>query len=892
VRLLRLFYTLPLRMRSLFRRNRVEQDLDDEFRDHLERRIQADMERGMTAEEARYAALRAMGGVEQRKEECREMRGTQLVDEFRQDLRYAWRSLVKSPGFAAVTLVSLALGIGANTAIFTLINALLMRPLPGVANPDDLVRLSRWSLSYAKFEALQAEQIFANTVAFSRERLSADVNGSIQPADVMLVSGDYFRMLGVNAILGRALTPDDDRSQAAVAVLNYGFWSRAFRADPHVVGKELRVAGVPVTIVGVTPREFAGVVVGTRTDFTMPLTTVTLVRPERPKILTQRSAHWLQVMGRLKPGQTLESTNARFQIVWPRVLAASAPPGTSTTSSFFQEKRELLPGGRGLSELRATYTSPLYVLMGLVALVLFVACANVGNLLLARGEARQRELVVRLATGASRARLVRQLLTENALLATIAGLLAVAFAIWSTQTLVSAISPTRVPVFLDLRPDARVLAFAVAVTLTTLLLFGLAPALRATRIELAPTLKESTRSVTGAGGRLRKVLVVVQVALAMVLAVGAGLFLSSFRHLLSIDSGFDATNVLMVRADAIRAGHRGPRAVRFYADLLDRVREQPGVQSAAMSWAPPVSEGFGNSGKVLIEGRAQRPGENLEVFSNFVSPRYFDTIGQRLVAGRDFSADDQAGAPHVAIINRTMARYFFGDESPIGRRIAPWGGDKYDCEIVGVVADATHFSLKERPYPVMYVPYTQSPEFLQREPMIVYARSTVPLTGIAEDIRRAVKQLDKNVLVETETLQAHIANSVTRERLLASLSSFLGLLSLLLVGIGLHGVMAYSVTRRIPEIGIRMALGARPAAVVSSVLREGALLVLAGVAVGLVAALALSRVVATLLFEVSPRDAGAFAGAVGVMAAVALLATIVPARRGAHVDPTVALRYE
>jgi len=894
MRLLRLLYTLPLRIRSLFQRDQVEQELDDELRDHLQRRLEADIARGMTADEARCAAMRAMGGVEQRKEECRDMRGTQLVDQFRQDIGYAWRSLVKSPGFASVTLLSLALGIGANTAIFSLINAVLMRPLPGVAEPDRLVRLTNGSFSYAKFEALKAHGIFANTVALNDDRLPAEIDGSLQSTQALLVSGDYFPALGVMALLGRTISPEDDRTQAPVAVLSHGFWTRAFSADRSVLGRSIRIGGLPVTIIGVTPPAFTGVHVGVAIDVTVPVTTMPRLRPEQADILSRRSAHWLQIMGILAPGQSLEQADARLQVVWPQILTDTAPPDTPRDSGFFRHRTELLPAANGFSALRSRYASPLFVLMGLVALVLLVACANVANLLLARGAARQREFAVRLATGAGRGRLVRQLLTESVVLATIAGLLGIVFAVGSTQVLVSSISSGTNPVFLDLRPDARLLAFTVGVTFLTAFVFGFVPALRTTRIDLAPSLKESSRAFSGAGGRLRKTLVVSQVALAMLLAVGAGLFLNSFRHLLAVDTGFDATNVILVRANAVGAGHRGPRANQFFDTLLDRVKSVSAVQSTAMSWAPPVSQGFGNNGTVSIAGRAGRPGEDPVVWSNFVSPGYFETIRQRLLAGRDFTDRDRRGAPRVAIINHSMAGYFFGDESPIGRLIAPWDGNTSppDCEIVGVVEDAAHFDLKEPPKRVLYVPYDQGPDFLQGENMVLAVRSASAPAVVVGQIRELVSQMDKNVLLESETLETHVSSSIARERLLALLSGFLGMLSLLLVAIGLYGVMAYSVTRRTGEIGIRLALGARPVTVLSMVLRESSVLVLAGVAIGVLAALALSRVVATLLFGVSARDAAAFAGAVGIMSVVALLATILPARRAAQVDPTVALRYE
>jgi putative ABC transport system permease protein len=463
---------------------------------------------------------------------------------------------------------------------------------------------------------------------------------------------------------------------------------------------------------------------------------------------------------------------------------------------------------------------------------------------------------------------------------------------WSTQLLVTFISSIADPIFLELRPDSRVLVFTVGVTLLTAVLFGFAPALRATQIDLAPSLKESSHSFSSAGGGLRKALIVSQIGLSILLAVGAGLFLNSFRRLLAVDTGFEAAGVLLVRADAISAGHRGPRAAEFFAELVDRTSALPGIQSAALSWAPPVSRGFGNNGQISIEGRVPRPDEDRAVWSNFVSPRYFQTIGQRLLAGRDFTDRDRQGAPRVAIINQSMARYFFGEESPIGRRIDTMGGSNYDCEIVGVVRDATHFSLKEPSQRVFYAPYVQGPGFLQGENMILELRSTALPASVATQIREVVAQIDRNVLVETETLQTYVDGSITRERLLAMLSGFFGVISLLLVAIGLYGVMAYSVARRTGEIGIRLALGALPATILSMVMKEAFSLVLVGTAIGLAAALASSHVLSAMLFGVTSRDGAAFAGAIGAIVLVAFVAAMLPARRASRVDPVVALRYE
>jgi putative ABC transport system permease protein len=891
MRLRRLFSTLPLRLRSVFRRDRVEDELDEELRDHLERRIEADVARGVAPEEARYAALRAMGGLDQRKEECRDARGTQLLDQLRQDLRYAWRSLAKSPGFTLITLLSLALGIGANTAIFGLINALVIRPLPGVERPETLVRLTNRAFTYATFEELQRRRVFPTTVAIGHRRIPAEAGGATQWTQVAFVTGDFYTALGVAAARGRTLLPDDVQSRAAVAVLSHDFWTRAFSADTGVLGRTLRVGGVPLTIVGVTPPAFAGVLVGSPTDITLPATLAGAVWTElRADVLTRRSARWLDLMARLGPGEPVAQANLRLQAAWPHVLAAAGGP--TPPPAFLSHRTELQPAGNGLSAFRGDYAPPLYTLLGLAALVLLLACTNVANLLLARGAARRREVAIRLATGAGRARVVRQLLTESVLLAAGSALAGLAFAGWAAQLLVGFISSSGEPVTLDLALDGRVLLFTIAVAAATVVLFGVAPALRAVRFDLATSLKDHARAVGGTSARLRRALVVVQVALSMVLVVGAGLFIGSLKRVLAVDGGFDATNVMLVRARATEAGQRGPRLVSFFSEMLRQIEERPGVQAAALSWAPPVSRGLASGGDVSIEGVTPRAGADRLALNNYVSPRYFAALGQKLLRGRPFDDRDRHGAPSVAVVNQSFARSFFGNEDPVGRRFDPRGGNQFDCEIVGVVPDASYVSLKDEPQRVFYVPYAQGPDFLETQNMVLVVRGAAPGTALAGEVRQVAARLDAAVLVETETLQSHVDGSLTRDRLLALLSGLLGGNALLLAAIGLYGVMAHSVTRRTAEIGLRMALGARPREVSSMVLGEGLRLLLAGVIVGGAAALACSRLVASLLFGVTARDAAAFAGAAATLALAALLATLLPALRAARVDPTVALRYE
>jgi predicted permease len=879
---------------AMFSRNRLDEELSAEIDAHLQMAVDANLDQGMTPQEAFEAARRSFGNRTLVRESAREAWIFRWIEALFQDVRYAWRSLAKSPGFTSVTLLSLTLGIGANTAIFSLINALMIRPVRGVDQPDRLVRLTNGDFSYPIFEELERRRLFTNTMAFMQTRIPAAVNGTTRWAQAELASGDYYAALGVPAMLGRTISPDDERTRAPVAVLSHAFWVRAFAADPGVLGRLIQINQLDLTVVGVTPPEFAGIVVGSPTDITVPVTLAPSLLPALGSdILNDRASYWLDLMGRLPPGRSLAQVDAQLQVTWPRVLALSA--ADRNRSSMLAEGTRLLPAGNGVSPLRGRYASPLYVLMGLVGLVLLIGCANVANLLLARGAARQREFAIRLATGAGRGRVIRQLLTESLLLATVAAAGGAVLAWAATGLLVRLISVDQAPVLLDLSADWRVLIFTIGVTTMTALLFGLAPASRAVRVDVASSLKAHTRVFDGAGTRLRGGLVIAQVALSMLLVVGAGLFINSLRQILAVDAGFDPTNVLLVRASATELGYRGQRTIQFYSALLDRLNRRPEIQSAALSLYPPVSRGGHSRSNISIEGIESPIGGSRLALRNIVSSRYFETIGQKLVHGRTFTELDRHGAPNVAVINESLVHAFFGTDNPVGRKFDPRGGRQFDWEIVGVVRDASYTSLKDPPKPVFYVPYEQGSDlfpFLKGRDMFVEVRSRAAGTLPGREVRQTIAQLDARVMVETEPLETFVAGSLAQERLLALLSGFLGAISLLLVAIGLYGVMAYSVTRRTGEIGIRMALGAPPAAVLSMIFREGLLLVLAGVIMGGALARASSHLVASLLFGITARDAAAFAGAVGVMALATLVATLLPARRAARVDPIVALRHE
>jgi putative ABC transport system permease protein len=883
----RLFYQVRLWLRSVLRRNRVEHELDEELQFHLDQLVEAELGKGRSPEEARCLALRAMEGLDQKKEACRDMRRTQFIDNSVRDVRYAWRSLLHSPTFFAVAFLSLALGIGANTAVFSLINSLLLRPLSGVPEADRLVRLTNGAFSFPQFEELRARRLFAHTVAVTDDELPVRLGDSTRKANLMLVSGEYYESLGVQPILGRTIRSEDEKSQALVAVLDHDYWLSAFAANPNVIGQSLRIGESVATIIGVTQPQFKGVFVGWRTDITLPITARPKLRPERADIITRRSTSWLNILAAYAPAETFERTKAKFQAAWPSILEASAPPGGPRK---IHRDTTLELAANGFSRLRRGFASPLYILMGLVSVLLFAACVNLASLLIARNTARHHEFAIRQSLGAARGRLLQQLLTESMLLSGLASVAGIAIAYAGARYLAMAMSTSSFPIDLDLRPDSRVLAFTAAIAIMSTVLFGLAPAWRGSRMSLAADMKERSRALFGAG-RLRRVLVVTEVALAMVMAVGAGLLLSSLRHILAVDLGFTTTNVLLVRADAVGVGYRGSRAAAFFEKLRERVAAVPGVERAGLVWAPPVSQGFGSNGRVSVDGYALSTQGN-EAWHNVISPGYLETIGQRLLAGRDFTVQDRAGGPRVAIVNQTMALRFFGRENPLGRRMDTRGGTQFDCEVIGVVRDAIHFDPKEKQQPVYYVPFSQGPDWLERENLILAVRSPLSPDVASRQILQSIQALDRHVLTRIEPLRTHVATSMAHEVILAKLSAFLGALALVLVGIGIYGVMSWSVARRRAEIGVRIALGASTRSVLMMVVREGLFLAVAGVIAGGALAYSFGKVLQSLLFGITPRDVLALGGAVAATTLIALVATLLPAIRASRIDPLVALRYE
>jgi predicted permease len=926
---------------ALLYRSQAERELDEELRHHIEQQTEQNIRLGMNSEEARIAARKAFGGVEQAKEWSRDARGVRWIEELWRDLRYGVRILWKNPGFTIVTALTLALGIGANTAIFSLINATLLRTLP-VKDPQQLVvfttvgpRGTDNSYSYRQIERfIQNNRSFTGIIIASgtnRMRMTEPSAGAqVGAVQAARVSGNFFSVLGVNAIAGRTMTEADDKASSPqpVAVISYKFWKNRFALDPGVVGRKITLDDVPFTIVGVAPPGFFGFDVGYAPDVWWPLQMTPHVTPGDNRL--RRGAEWLRVMARLKPGVQPEQARAEMDAVFQQYYINGISPDQAASftpaqrRNYFERRIRLDAGATGLvrSHLRRMITQPLLVLMVVVGLVLLIACANVANLLLVRAAVRRKEIAVRLSLGAGRFRVVRQLLTESLLLAVLSGGLGLLLARWGT-TLLLAYLPRQGSLTLDPTLDMQVFGFTLAVSLLTGALFGLAPALRATRLDLSSALKSSMGNGTG-GSRLalHKALVVSQVALSLFLLIGAGLFVRSLQNLRNLDAGFDRENVVLFGLDTGR-GYTPARLVTLQQRLLERLESLPGARSASFSHIGLLSGGR-LVNNVIIEGYAQRRDEDVKCHQLWVGPKYFMTMGIQLLQGRDFNSQElqpltrlsddqpsgsqtsqpQSSAPTnaptnatlAAVINQTMARYFFGAQNPIGRRFRFSEGNIKDIsiEIIGIAKDAKYEDLREQTRRTIYLSYFQWPHEGSRsdEQSIILRTSGNPSNSFAA-IQRAVRELDPQLQVQDmQTMNDVVDESLTRERFITQLGGFFGICALSLACIGLYGVMSYATTRRTQEIGIRIALGAQSLDVIRLVLRETLWLVTAGVAIGLSAALAATRLITNLLFGLTPTDPLTIAVAVLVMLITALLACLVPARRATKVDPMMALRSE
>lgn len=899
------------RLRFRSRGARFDEDLAEEMRLHMDLRAAEKQARGMAEGDAEVAARRQFGNVTQMRERSREAWGWTFLDTLQQDIRYGARTLAAQRGFTATAVLSLALGVGANTAIFSILNAVILRSLP-VEDPQKLVQIrtggagaftnrngGEGSFTNPIWEQIRDhQQAFSGTLAYSSDRFDLAEGGESQYARGMWVSGDFFRVLGVPALKGRVFTFEDDRrGAAALAVISHDFWERHFQGDSGVIGKTVRLNRQPFEIVGVTPPWFTGLDVDQRYEVAIPIGCDPLLRTDRSS-LDNRSWWWLNVLGRLAPGTSIEQAEDRMRALAPEIYKATLPQNWEPDGQqhYLSRTFGLRPAATGFSATGTRYATALFTLMAIVGLVLLIACANIANLLLARAAARQREFSMRMAIGASRRRVIRQLLTESVLLSMLGTAAGFVLAAWGGRLLVRLLSTAGRPLQIDLSPDIRVFAFTVGVALLTALLFGLAPAFRATRLGLNQVLKESSRSAVRGSTRFHagKALVTAQVALSLVLLVGAGLFLGTLRNLLRVDLGFSPQNILLMRANLERTTiPRGERA-RASLEILERLRSLPGVSSAAASLAfAPVGGSVWN-GWTYPEGSSRKSWEDVHVYFNRVSPGYFETMKTPLLLGRDFNAADDLNSPPVIIIGEKTARDFFGSESAIGKMIGLDGDSptalKVLHQVIGVVKDVKYRVIQEETLRTAYLTTAQD-----KEPWgsIGYAiRANGTADALIPSLREAIKEVNPDISLEFRGFETQIRESLLQPRLVALLSSIFGLLALLLSMVGLYGITAYGVTRRQGEIGIRIALGAQRRSVVWLILRDVVLLLAIGMSLGLAASLAAGRLVASLLYGLEFNEPAHLAAAMATLAAATAIAAYLPARRAARLDPMAALREE
>lgn len=830
------------------------------------------------------------------------------------DVRYGARMMWKTPGFTLVAVVTLALGVGANTAIFSLLHQVLLRALP-VRQPEQLVVLSSpgpkqgrtssdtpdgaEAFSYPMYRDLrERNEVFSGLLGRYAIPLNVAFQGQSERASGEVVSGNYFNVLGVSAALGRTLTPEDDRTPGAhpVVVISHAYWVRRFAADAGVLNQTMTVNGHQMTVVGVARAGFTGVQLGETPEVFIPLLMKAQMTPGWDG-LEDRKDYWLNVLGRLKPGVSREQAEARIAPLYRGLLDADVPLqqrlSPEAQQRFVNKKLLVEDGARGRTVFQRDARAPLLMLMGMVGLVLLIACANVAGLLVARGAARRKEIALRQALGASRFRLVRQLLVESVLLSSAGGAFGLLVAVWTLSGLLPLLPEGNELSNLTADLNYGLLIFNFGLAVLTGLLFGLAPALRTTRTDLVTALKEqgASTSASGSQSRFRKGLVVTEIALTAVLLVAAGLCARSFVNLTRVNTGLRTDQLITFSLSPELNGYDAPRSAMFFERLEESLAALPGVE-AVSAVRIGLFAGNRSSSNITIEGYTPGPEDDTHAQSNNVSAGHFATLSIPLVAGRDFTKRDTAQSVKVAVINQTMARRFFPDTNPLGRRIA-FGrveGKPPDIEIVGVVEDSKHAEVRDEAYPFVYTPWTQSPRTGR---LTFYVRTAQGPATMVPALRRAVAQLDANLpLYDVQTLQAQIATSLGGERLLALLSSVFGMLAALLAAVGMYGVISYSVTQRTQEIGIRLALGAQPSDVLKLVVGQGMKLAVVGVALGLVSAFVVTRLMATLLFGVGASDPVTFVAAALLLAGVAFVACYIPARRATKVDPMIALRYE
>jgi predicted permease len=889
-------YTIPLRLRSLFDRAQADQDLDDELRDHVERRTEEYLASGLTAEEARRQAILEIGGIEKRKAECRDTRRVNWIPELIEDLRFGLRMLCKSPGFTVVAVLTLALGIGANTAIFSVLNGVLLKMLP-VREPARLVQLEETYqndafnfFSYASYVQLRDHnRVFSDLFAWANRSMNLGTHDGVVPVKGLFVSGNYFTGLEVPALIGRTILPSDDQPGATpVAVLSYSVWQSRFGADPLAIGQTMVLERVPVTIVGVTPPSFFGTEVGRSFEVAIPVSLQPRLNPDRP-FIARVDAQWLRVMARLGSGVSQQQARAQCAALWPQILLQIDPRHLYGAHNF---GIRLDAASTGLSELRDDYSHPLVILLGIAGFVLLIACGNVSNLLSARARAREREFAVRLALGASRWRIARQMLAECTLLCALGGASGLLLASWGARTLIRLLSVAGFDqVKLDVGFDLRVLLFATSIGVVALLASGIIPALRITNSGLETSLRGG-QFLTGKTRRLNREMVSAQVALSLPLVLGAALFIQSLHNVLAVDTGFNREGVLMAHINAARAGYSLDRLASLYEQILERLGSAPGVRAATLSTYPPLTGGggtfFSASGLSIDNHPAPRKTYG-NVYLNEVAPGFFDTLGIPFLSGRDFRRFDNAQAPRVVIISEALATQLFPHENALGHaiQVTETSGP---AEIVGVVKTMKYETLRESPHYIVFEPYAQD---IQNSSSVWVEVGASNLAGMTNLVRERVAGVARQVPIDDSvTLNDWVNQFLVRDRLMAALAGGFGVLATLLAAVGLYGVVAYAVRQRTREIAVRMAFGAKRGDVLVLILSDVALFVVIGVAVGTLAALALARLLPHILFEVSPSDPGTMLWAVCILTGTALAAAYIPARRATRVDPIVALRDE
>jgi macrolide transport system ATP-binding/permease protein len=883
-------YSFPARFRSFFRGSQVDQEMKDELRQHLEREISENVARGASPEEARRSAILAFGGMSQLEQQCRDARGGSILDDFFQDLRYGFRQLRRSPGFSLLAILCLALGIGANAAVFSWIEGILFRPYPAVKHQERLFALAGTArgetgateLSWPDYQDLRrdcslCEETFVSKITGS----TLSIGDHAERTTGSIVSANYFDAIGVRPLLGQGFESGDDIGSGShpVVVISYQLWRSRYKGDPEIIGKVQRLDNVPHTIIGVAPEGFYGTFVGWAIQFWVPASMEETFESGGYK-LEDRDARWAEAYVRVKPGATRAQAQQQISAIAAR-LERNYPASNRGRSLGIWPLWQTPFNNAG------TLLPTLEVMVAVVAFVLLIACANVSNLLLVRSFTRRHELSVRLAIGANRARLFKQLLTEALMLAVLGTAGGFLIAYWCRHALVLLL-PARSghPMYLPGQIDARVMALSAGICLAVTLVVGLIPAVQARNLDLSGPLKAESTGVVGAGGRawVRSGLVVFQVSLSFVLLVGAALLLDSLQKIRTTSPGFSTTSVVTTSVSLTAAGYDDARAKAFQYELIDRLTALPGVESAAFARVTPLGYGTYSSTPIAVDGYQPSLEEQPALEYNQVGPEYFKTVGIPIFSGREFTRYDDENAPLVAIVNRTMAMRFWKGQDPVGRRLQVKGRW---ARVVGVVADSKYESMRETPMPFFYVPLQQ--DFVRQPALNV--RTSQPLPSLSSALVREVHALDGNLaLYEMITLQEQVNRSTSPQLVAVTLVSILGALALILAAVGLYGVMSYAVAQSTRELGLRMALGADPANLLRLVLRRGLRLTAGGILFGTAAALALTRLLGQLIYNVSPHDPAVLGSALAVMTVTSIVACLRPAWRAAKTNPARILR--